>query len=136
MKYAQDDPAFADFVAALDPVNAAADASPGFVWRLASDAGDSPALAEFEGRGWLVNMSVWESLEDLTRFIRSPLHLAVMRRRAEWFEPTDVSLCLWWVPAGHRPGFEEAMARLEHLRAHGPTQHAFTFSEFYKHKDQ
>jgi hypothetical protein len=32
---------------------------------------------------------------------------------------------MWWVPAGHRPSLEEALERLDHLRAHGDTDHAF-----------
>lgn len=128
MRYAQDDPAFADFVAALDPVNASAEASPGFVWRLVSDASDSKSLREFEAGGWLVNMSVWESIDDLKAFVRSSQHLDVMKRRAEWFERVDVYLCLWWVPDGHRPDFEEAMERLDGLRRNGPTAHAFNFA--------
>lgn len=127
--YAPDDPEFADFVNALDPVNSSADASPGFAWRLVSDDADSQALEAFEAQGWLVNMSVWESLEDLKNFIRTPAHLAVMRRRAEWFQKVENYLCLWWVPQGHVPSFGEAMERLEHLRECGPTDVAFTFAK-------
>lgn len=127
MRYAPDDPAFADFVEALDPVNASADLSPGFIWRLESDASDSDSLEAFEASGWLVNMSIWETLEDLKRFIRSPRHVAVMRRRAEWFEKVEVYLCLWWVSDGHIPSFEEAMERLDHLKQRGPSPFAFNF---------
>lgn len=135
MRYAHDDPAFADFVNALDPVNASADASPGFVWRLVSDESESESLAAFEADGWLVNMSVWESLDALKAFIRSPLHLSVMQRRAEWFKKVDVYLCLWWVADGHWPSFEEAMDRLEHLREHGPTPAAFSFARTFPPPD-
>lgn len=121
----------ADFTAALDPVNAQAERSPGFIWRLISGPDDPEAQRTFEAAGWLLNMSLWASLEDLRRFVMSPLHLAVMRRRAEWFDPVDVSLCLWWVEQGHRPGFAEAMQRIEHLRRHGPTPHAFNFARSF-----
>lgn len=131
MKYAYDDPAFADFVAALDPVNASAEQSPGFIWRLVSTDSPPPALAAFEAEGWLVNMSLWASLEDLKRFVRSPRHMAVMKRREEWFEKVEVYLCLWWVEDGHIPTFEEAMERLAHLREHGPTPHAFNFARAF-----
>ncbi|NND45211.1 MAG: DUF3291 domain-containing protein [Xanthomonadales bacterium] len=124
-----DDPAMADFVAALDPVNASADRHPGFVWRLDSEADATPALTAFESEGWLVNMSVWQDLESLKSFIMSPTHLAIMRRRGEWFaRQPAATMVLWWVRAGHVPTFEEAMERLEHLRAHGPGPRAFGFN--------
>ena len=135
MRYAPDDPAFADFVNALDPVNDTADASPGFVWRLVSEESDSRSLASFEAQGWLVNMSLWESLDALKTFIRSPSHLEVMKRRTEWFERVDLYLCLWWVPDGHRPDFDEAMERMENLRRHGPTQYAFNFATPFEAPD-
>jgi hypothetical protein len=50
-----------------------------------------------------------------------------MRRRREWFHKMDVYTTLWWVPSGHRPTTDEAMAKLAHLREHGPTADAFTF---------
>ena len=52
-----------------------------------------------------------------------------MRRRREWFDRIKVFMALWWVPAGHLPTVAEAEERLEHLRAHGPTAHAFTFRQ-------
>lgn len=131
MRYAPADPAFADFVEALDPVNASADSSPGFIWRLVSDASESESLEAFEADGWLVNMSLWETLEHLKNFIRSPRHLAVMRRRAEWFKKVDVYVCLWWVPDGHIPSFDEAMERLENLKQRGPTPFAFNFARTF-----
>ena len=75
-------------------------------------------------------MSVWESLEALRAFVYSGHHVAVMRRRREWFERIgEAFLALWWVPAGHVPSLQEAEERLEHLRRHGPTPHAFTFTQ-------
>lgn len=116
-----------DFMAALDPVNALAEASPGFVLRMVSGPQDSPEQIAFEASGWLLNISVWAGLEDLRRFVRSEGHMAVMRRRAEWFNAVEVNLCLWWVDEGHRPDFAEAMQRLEYLREHGPSAQAFNF---------
>ncbi len=117
-----------DFTDALDPVNATADVSPGFVWRMVSDENPSESLKEFERSGWLVNMSVWQSLADLKTFVSSSLHLSIVRRRAEWFEKLDeATLVLWWVEDGHHPGFEEAMERLAYLRTHGPSDFAFNF---------
>ena len=117
----------ADFVARLEAVNALADASPGFVWRLQSDEGDATSIRAFDDERLITNMSVWESIEALWDFVYDGDHLAVMRRRREWFERIEMHMCLWWVPAGHIPGLEEAKERLARLRAEGPTPHAFTF---------
>jgi Domain of unknown function (DUF3291) len=117
----------ADFVARLEAVNALADTSPGFVWRLQSDEGDATSIRAFDDERLIINMSVWESIEALWDFVYDGDHLAVMRRRREWFAPIEMHMCLWWVRAGHIPGLEEAKERLAHLRAEGPTPRAFTF---------
>jgi hypothetical protein len=126
-------PLLAAFVAALQPVNAAADASPGFVWRLQTAEGDATGVRAFDDERLIVNMSVWESLEALRDFVYSQrAHLDVLRRRREWFERLGESaVVLWWVPAGHRPSVAEAEQRLAALRADGPTPRAFTFRESF-----
>jgi len=126
-------PLLADFVAALAPVNAAADASPGVVWRLATEDGDATAVRAFGDERLIVNLSVWESLEALRSFVYSQrAHLAVLRRRREWFERLgESSVVLWWVPAGHRPSVDEAEQRLAARRADGPTPAAFSFRESF-----
>ena len=130
MKFAPEGPEMQDFTDALDPVNATADVSHGFVWRMVSDENPGESLTEFEQSGWLVNMSVWQSLADLRTFVSSSLHLSIMRRRAEWFETMgEATMVLWWVADGHQPDFEEAMERLSHLRKHGPSSYAFSFSK-------
>jgi hypothetical protein len=114
----------AGFMAALDPVNALADAAEGFVWRLQTEDGDATAIRAFGDDRLIVNMSVWESLEALRGFVYSGPHLEIMRRRREWFERIGPPiLALWWVPAGTLPT-EERVAR---LGAHGATPHAFDF---------
>jgi hypothetical protein len=128
-----DSPRLAGFVAGLDPVNAVADAAPGFVWRLQTEDGNSTALRAFEDDaegadgGILINMSVWESVEALAAFVYGDAHRAVLRRRREWFERlTDLYAAAWWIPRGHVPTVGEAEERVKHLRSHGPTPHAFT----------
>jgi hypothetical protein len=129
MKFVSGDSRMKDFIDALDPVNATADASPGFVWRMKSESDSTPELEQFESSGWVVNMSVWEDLPALQNYIATPLHMSIMRRRAEWFEKYHLpTMVLWWVADGHRPDFAEAFARLEHLRAKGPSEYAFGFS--------
>ncbi|MFG2265208.1 DUF3291 domain-containing protein [Streptomyces sp. NPDC048720] len=127
LKYPLDSPQLKDFVDGLDPVNAVADASDGFVWRLQSDSGNATDIA-FLGDAWLiVNMSVWRDADALTAFMYRGRHRELLARRREWFErPGDAVTALWWVPAGHRPDVAEAEERLLHLRAHGPTPYAFT----------
>jgi hypothetical protein len=124
---ALDSPQLADFVAALDPVNAIADEAPGFVWRLQTEDGDATAIRAFPDDRVLVNLSVWASVEALADFVYRTRHADVMRRRREWFEPMEVYVTLWWVEAGHVPTVAEAKERLEHLEVHGPTPYAFTF---------
>jgi Domain of unknown function (DUF3291) len=122
-----DAPLMADFVAGLDPVNALADGSPGFVWRLQTEDGDATSIRAFEDDLMIINMSVWESIDQVAEFVYRSGHVAVMRRRREWFERMRVYLALWWVPEGHIPTIAEAQERLVHLEAHGPSPHAFTF---------
>ncbi|MFC5661431.1 DUF3291 domain-containing protein [Kitasatospora misakiensis] len=129
LRHPIDDPRIAPFVELLDPVNAAADHAPGFVWRLVEDgAADATGLRP-AGEHVIVNLSVWETQEALWDFAYRSGHLDVMRRRREWFERhVEADLVLWWVPAGHRPSVEEALERLADLRAHGPSPRAFTFT--------
>ena len=117
-----DAPLLADFVAALAPVNAVADASPGFVWRLQTEDGDATAIRPYEDNRILINLSVWTDLAALRGYVFGSDHATYMRRRREWFERFErVYVALWWVPAGHRPSVAEAVDRLAHLEAHGPT---------------
>ena len=126
-----DAPETADFVAALEPVNGRADRSPGFVWRLQTESGDATSVQAFDDPLVIVNLTVWESIEALEAFAyREASHLAVLRRRREWFERhTEAPTALWWVPTGHIPTVAEALDRLARLRAEGPTARAFTFRE-------
>lgn len=120
----------AGFVAALQPVNALADASPGFVWRLTDENGQDATSIRPEGDDLIVNLSVWESRQALWDFTYRTEHLELLRRRREWFtRMVEPVLVLWWVPAGHVPSVEEAMARLALLREKGPSPDAFTFRE-------
>ncbi|KOV12668.1 hypothetical protein ADK60_31225 [Streptomyces sp. XY431] len=127
-----DDPRIAPFVELLDPVNAAADGTPGFVWRLVEDGTDDATGLRPAGENVIVNLSVWENQEALWEFAYRSGHLEAMRRRREWFaRHVEAHLVLWWVPAGHRPSVTEALERLAELRAHGPSPRAFTFASAY-----
>jgi hypothetical protein len=133
-----DSPLIADFVAALDSVNAMADAAPGFVWRMVTEDGNALAVRGFEqdgvgsGGGIIINMSVWESVEALAAYAYGDAHIAILRRRREWFEKMrDAYLALWWIPRGHIPTVAEAEDRVEHVRAHGPTPYAFSLKQHF-----
>lgn len=124
-------PEIAEFVALLDPVNALADASPGFVWRFTSP-GRNDATAEQPREGLFVNLSVWESPAALWDFVYRTRHLDVVRRRREWFEPHPGPYSvMWWIPAGHIPSVTEAVERLELAERAGSSPRAFTFREPY-----
>lgn len=127
-----DDPRIADFVAQLDGINAIAETSPGFVWRLKSESGNATDIAYSDDPFVIPNMSVWKSIAELRDFAYRSQHLLVFKDRAKWFEKMDKPhYCLWWIPAGHIPTVAEGRARLEHYQLHGPTQHSFWFSRLF-----
>ena len=124
------DPVMAGFVNRLAEINALADASPGFVWRLQTEDGDATAVRPYADTRILINLSVWADLASLRAYVYRSPHATVMRSRRAWFERFDrVYVALWWVPAGHRPTVAEAVERLSYLEQHGPTAHSFTFAE-------
>ena len=129
MRAPMDDPIMAGFVERLEPLNALADQSPGFVWRMQDEQGDATAIRVFEDELILFNMSVWESIEALEAYAYHSNHVEAVRARGEWFEPMSrPSFVLWWVPEGHIPTVEEAREHFELLWQRGPTAEAFTFS--------
>ncbi|MFD3517198.1 DUF3291 domain-containing protein [Streptomyces sp. NPDC058657] len=127
LRFPLDSPELKDFVDALEPVNATADAADGFVWRLQTDGGDATELRVF-GDDWLIiNLTVWRDVDALKAFMYAGRHRELLKRRNEWFERvTEAMTALWWVPSGHRPTVQEAEGRLVQLREHGPTERAFT----------
>ena len=124
-----EDPIMEGFRNQLDPLNKLADRSPGFVWRLQTEDGNATAIRPYADDNLIaINVSVWESLEALQGYVYRTAHVDTLRARKQWFEPmAGPILVLWWVPAGHIPTVAEAQQRLQHLKNHGPTPHAFTF---------
>jgi hypothetical protein len=127
-----DSPVMAEFVRALDEINALAERSPGFVWRLIGEGNDATSIRPYPDERIIVNMSVWESVETLRAYAYQSAHANFLRRRHEWFETLTLPyLALWWIPAGHTPTVWEAKDRLEHLRARGETAQAFSFKRVF-----
>ncbi len=131
-----DAPEMAEFKNGLEVINALAEKSPGFVWRLVDDAGDNATALRPFGDDRLINMSLWDSIEALRSFVYKSDHRGFLARKALWFTPLQTSfVALWWVPAGQRPTLEDARTRLESLDAHGPTPEAFTFAKNFPAPD-
>jgi hypothetical protein len=127
-----DDPRIAGFVSQLDPVNALADAAPGFVWRLQSSSGNATDIAYNDDPSVMVNMSVWQSVETLRDYVYRSRHVEVFRDRAKWFQKMDQPYyCLWWIPIGHIPTVAEGRERLEHYQRYGATPFSFWFSKLF-----
>ena len=127
-----DDPIMAEFVAQLPPVNALADASPGFVWRLKSESGDATSIKVYDDDMIIINLTVWESVDALREYVYKSAHVGVMRDRKRWFEIFNGPYYgLWWIPEGHLPSTEEGKERLDHLRKHGDSAFAFSFKNVF-----
>ena len=127
-KYPTTDPRMAEFMDNLDRVNALAERSPGFVWRL---KGDNNNATEFRvGDDNAVNLSVWETPDALENYVFKTVHVQFYKKRAAWFDLMEKPhMVFWWVEEGHQPTLQEAMYRLEHYQKNGATDHAFGWAE-------
>lgn len=126
-------PTMRDFVSDLDRINGLADESPGFVWRLKTEAGNALDIVAFsEDHRRLITLSVWKDFDSFKNFTYNGPHREIMKRRHEWFDHIkEVYLVLWWVPAGEIPTVEDGRNRLIHLRENGSTPFAFTMREHF-----
>ncbi len=128
MRAPLDDPQMEGFARQLEFINACAERSPGFVWRLQTDDGDATGIDIFGDSELLINLSVWVSVEALGDYGYKSAHRQPLKERRSWFLPIEEAhLALWWVSAGHRPSVAEAEKKLLQLRTEGPTSRAFTF---------
>jgi len=126
-----DSPEMAGFVAELGAINALADRTPGFVWRMVDEDPEDPALLSL-GPLMLVNMSLWRDAQALADYVYRSDHARVFKRRGEWFLPAEgATNVLWWVAEGHIPTLTEAVERLRRLQQRGPTPEAFGFRKLY-----
>jgi hypothetical protein len=126
-----DDPRMTDFYSNLARVNALAERMPGFVWRLKNESGESAVGLTWPGDATIaVNLTVWQSAEDLGRFVFQTVHRNIYARKHEFFEiPKQLTVAMWWIPAGHIPTLDEAKERLDHLIAQGPSEFAFGWAD-------
>ena len=132
MRHPFDDPRMAGMRDEIDRINRLGDRSPGFVWRFETPGGDATDVRVLDDPRVLFNLTVWETVADLRRYVYRTEHAAFFRRRREWFVPPPREpVALWWVPAGERPGVDEAMARIERLWRDGPSPEAFTLKQVY-----
>jgi hypothetical protein len=127
-KYPTTDPRMAEFMDNLDRVNALAERSPGFVWRL---KGENNNATDFRvGDDMAVNLSVWEDAKSLENYVFKTVHVQFYKRREEWFNLMEKPhMVFWQVPEGHQPTLEEADARLQHFEMNGATEFAFGWVE-------
>lgn len=134
LKHPFDDPRIADFQNNIDRVNAVAERSPGFVWRLSDE--DMESVQE-DQEGPLAlrpntasTLSVWTDAQSLYHFVEKTLHAQFMRRAHEWFVPDDRGhLVMWWIEEGHKPTVADALQRWTLLQSQGPGEHGFGAAE-------
>ncbi|GAA0729301.1 DUF3291 domain-containing protein [Aquimarina litoralis] len=131
-----DDPIMADFVNNLDRINELGEKSDGFVWRLKGDEGNATALTVFDNLFLIINMSVWESMQDLFNFTYQSAHVEILKRKKEWFHKMPrMHMAFWYVENGHEPSPSEAKERLYYLQEHGETPYAFSFKSKFTSED-
>lgn len=132
-----DDPIMKDFVGNTDRINALAEKSPGFIWRLVGDdSDDSYSINAFDSEYILVNMSVWKNRLSLFEFVYNSAHLEIFKRKKEWFKKMPkMHMVLWFIPEGHRPTIEEGKDRLAYFQEHGETPFAFSFKSKFEPSD-
>jgi Domain of unknown function (DUF3291) len=125
-RHPTDDPRMAEFMGGLDRINAVAERSVGFVWRLKDESNNATAIRPASDPAMAVNLSVWESVEALERFVWATVHKQFYNRKRDWFDGlSKPHFVMWPVEAGHIPGLDEAMARLEYLTKRGDSDFAF-----------
>jgi hypothetical protein len=123
-----DSPVMEEFSANLNRINALAEGSEGFIWRLKDDSNNASSIPVTEDRFLILNLSVWRNIDDLFAYTYRTAHAEYVRRRAEWFERLkEMHMAFWYIPAGHIPTVEEAMDRIARIREQGPSPYAFSF---------
>ena len=108
-----DDPRVAEFMDNLDRINGMGKRMPGFVWM--SEGSGAPGTGNTENAigddpQLVFNLTVWQDLPSLEKFVYKTIHVKFMDRKAEWFEVMDQQhFVMWWIEEGHRPTRDEAL---------------------------
>ena len=132
-KDAMDSDVIKVFLDNLDPINAIAEASEEFIWRLKGESGNATDIVFLDNPNELVNMSVWQSVEALKHFMFKTHHIDFLKRKKEWFETaSEHTYALWWMPIGHNPSIQEAKDKLALLDANVESAQAFTFTKVFE----
>ena len=123
-----DSPEMAEFAENLNRINALAESSEGFVWRLKDEGNNATSIKVFDDDFIIINMSVWTSIDSLYKYVYQTAHTEYLKRRREWFEKMpEMHMALWYIPANHIPDTTEAIEKLNYIRSHGDTPNAFGF---------
>ena len=128
-----DHPQIAGFVSQLDTINALAEQSEGFIWRLKDEvSNNATALNPYQDPLMIVNMSIWKDVDSLMNYVYKSAHVAVFKQRKLWFEkPSKAHMALWWVKEGDLPTANDGKERLEYLQKNGSTAYAFSFAKIF-----
>jgi hypothetical protein len=122
LSHSIDHPLVAEFADNIDRINALAERADGFVWR---NVAETSGPIEGDDR-MIATLSVWETAEQLDRFVFGTVHRRFFERRHAWFDVLDrMGVAMWWVRPGTRPTLAAALKRLAHLDTHGPSETAF-----------
>jgi hypothetical protein len=126
------DPITKEFVDNLDKVNALAESSQGFVWRLKDESNNATNLNPYNDEQVIINISVWQSIETLEDFIYKTFHTEFLKRRKEWFQSYGKAYtAMWWIPQGQFPPIQEAIEKLDYYQKNGPSELVFDFRNKY-----
>ena len=128
------DPVMKEFVDNLDRVNELAESSKGFVWRLKEDNNNATSINPYNDEQVIVNLSVWETIEDLEHFVYKTFHTDFLKRRKEWFQKYGKAYAaLWWIAADQFPTVEQAVAKLDALQKNGASADVFDYKLKFPH---
>jgi len=133
LHHPMDHPKTAEFAENLDHINALAEKSPGFIWRMQGENGNNTDTPVSSNPLEIINISVWEDVASLQHFAYKTEHVSFVRRRSEWFAPyPGPHMVLWWIPEGHRPSLEESLKKLRLITEKGESEEAFTFRKIFQ----
>lgn len=120
LRHGHDDPRLLSFGIGANMVRRAVAKAPGHIWN----------QQDILPGDLFATRSVWESIDALREFVFSGIHERYRRRSAVWFVPMDErNHVLWRIEAGEQPTLDESQRRLDVLRAEGPSEAAFDFSQ-------